>query len=135
MSAMERYMAQSSMAEGNLSRISQADYEGQMAKFSGEQELLGDQINLGNEETMRDIAKEGVFAGGLAGIKTFTKGAQKVATTVGKTANSVGNVVERMGGDPSAIRSFGTAVENGGNILDSTANGRLADSICTTWCI
>ena len=124
---MQRYLAKSQVAEGNLSRIADADFEGRMARMTEEQGLLGDEINMGNEDLTRDIAKEGVFAGGLATFKGLTKGAQKITTEVGKRVNNVADVVERMGGDASTLRQAGTAIERGGNVLNATAEGRVGE--------
>lgn len=134
MSAMERYLAQSQMAEGNLSRIAQAQFEGATEKFDGNQALLGDEINMGNEALTRDIVKEGVFAGALGTAKTVGKVGQKIAGTVGritttvrKNVNNLADVAQNMGADVSGLRNFGSSLENAGNALDATANGRIAD--------
>ena len=134
MSAMERYLAQAQQAEGNLSRVAQAQFEGAQEKFDGTQALLGDEINMGNEDLTRDIVKEGVFAGALGTAKVVGKVGQKIAssagritTTVRKNVNNLADVVDNMGGDSSMLRNYGSALENAGNVLDATANGRLAD--------
>ena len=134
MSAMERYLAQAQQAEGNLSRVAQAQFEGAQEKFDGQQALLGDEINMGNEDLTRDIVKEGVFAGALGTAKVVGKVGQKIAssagritTTVRKNVNNLADVVQNMGGDASGLRNFGSSLENAGNAFDAAANGRLAD--------
>jgi len=135
---MQRYLATSGRAEGELSAITLGDRESLESQLQGQLGLAQDQVGLGQEKLTRDLVEGEVGIAGLGTIKTATKGLQYLsglAKTGAQKVNNIANVYERLGGNRQPLDDLANTLNRGGdatssprNVFDTLAGQRSAPS-------
>ena len=136
---MQRYLATSGRAEGELSAITLGDRESLESQLQGQLGLAQDQVGLGQEKLTRDLVEGEVGIAGLGTIKTATKGLQYLsglAKTGAQKVNNIANVYERLGGNRQPLDDLANTLNRGSeaatssprNVFDTLAGQRSAPS-------
>lgn len=121
MSAMQRYLATSGRAEGELSAITMGDRESLESQLQGQLGLAQDQVGLGQEKLTRDLVEGEVGIAGLGTIKSVTKGIKSFATTGAQKINNIANVYEKLGGNPAPLNDIADTLNRGSEAITSSS--------------
>jgi len=122
---MQRYLATSGRAEGELNAITMGDRESLEAQLQGQLGLAQDQVGEGQEKLTRDLVEGEVGIAGLGTIKTATKGLKYLsglAKTGAEKVNNIANVYERLGGNRQPLDDLANTLNRGGDATSSPRN-------------